>query len=146
MQQTAGRFDGRAIPARTYIAAAYVGGDIGRNDSQGLASGISRPQRGRSGEWRPRSGGRCGLCRRLGGAERGFRQPVLLADPGEREPLCGRLDGLERHPATVNTSHAAGAATGIAGGQVATTVDDYVGGLVGVRFGALTNVYATGGV
>jgi hypothetical protein len=86
-----------------------------------------------------------GLVGGLVGLNRGSVTTSFSRAAATGDLYVGGLVGWNDTGATVNTSFAIGAVTGLTGGEDASG-NDYVGGAVGVNFGSLTDSYATGAV
>ena len=148
-----------AVSGRT-----YVGGVIGWNDAPGTATGAASPATvTATGDYvggfagvnkgvltRISAAGGSVAGRRLVGGLIGLNQGSVVSssstDTVTGDQDVGGLVGWNDTAGTVSRSYATGAVTGRVGGEDPTTRDDYVGGLAGVNFGSLADVYATGAV
>ena len=154
---TSGAVDGRQ----------YVGGMVGWNDAAGSVSGGSIADVAATGNY---AGGLVGVNKGavtsgavglgstvvgsvagigyvggLVGLNQGSVAYSYSLVPVSGDLYVGGLAGWNDTGATVKTSYATGAVTGLSGGQDASG-NDYVGGLVGVNFGSVADSYATGAV
>ena len=137
---TAGTLDLVANTPTVIASGNYAGGLVGVNKGALTSEvvGIAEPN--------PGSVSGAGYVGGLVGLNQGAISYSSSLVPVTGNLYVGGLVGWNDTGATVKTSYATGAVTGIAGGQEAGTNNDYVGGLVGVNFGSVANDYATGAV